>query len=267
MLGTLGKNGGLLDQPGRTAPGSCHNVGWGFRAQGLCCSPPTYWRHWDPGTAPGRQHVSCPAQRTWQTRTPPWGSSGLIGSGGRDPTMMRWALGASRSGPSSCTGVQRQLATLAMDCTRYPSKLAAEAEVGNEDWIFVMKNNGSESWCDDGRVRVRHVLFSMVLPPGVFTPDVALFPVLKFVKRLGILVEKGPCPPSIGGQGGEYPRTHPPRTSKKVLPPPRPTTYLLLFPPLTGWPPEAVEKLTIFVQSCQNFAAFWVHLCLPRISV
>ena len=38
--------------------------------------------------------------------------------------------------------------------------------------------------------------------------------------------------------------------------PPRPTTYLLLFPPPTGWPPEAAEKKTIFVQNCQNFAAF-----------
>ncbi len=32
-----------------------------------------------------------------------------------------------------------------------------------------------------------------------------------------------------------------PWTSKKVLLPP-PTTYLQLFPPLSGWPPEAVKK-------------------------
>ncbi len=59
-----------------------------------------------------------------------------------------------------------------------------------------------------------------------------------------------------GNMGNNHPPPPPPRASKKVLPP-RPTTYLLLFPPPTCWSPEAAEKITIFVQNCQNFAFFW----------
>ncbi len=49
-----------------------------------------------------------------------------------------------------------------------------------------------------------------------------------------------------GGRGREYPPTHPPGRPKKCSPH-RPTTYLLLFPPLTGWPPEAAGKKTNFL--------------------
>ena len=46
---------------------------------------------------------------------------------------------------------------------------------------------------------------------------------------------------------------------KKCSPPDQQFIYycLLLFPPLTGWLLEAAKKMTIFVQNCQNFAAFW----------
>ncbi len=58
--------------------GSDCEVGWGFRSYGPCRSPPTYRRRrgLDPGTAPGRPQIPCPAQWTLQTTTRPWGSSG-----------------------------------------------------------------------------------------------------------------------------------------------------------------------------------------------
>ncbi len=54
---------------------------------------------------------------------------------------------------------------------------------------------------------------------------------------------KRPYMGGIGGQGGE----NPPDVQKTAPPPPKPTTYLLLFPPLTGWPPEAAGKKIIFL--------------------
>ncbi len=55
---------------------------------------------------------------------------------------------------------------------------------------------------------------------------------------------------TIGGQGwgimgGNIHQPTHPRTSKKEIPP-RQTTYVLLFPLPTGWPPERAEKMTVF---------------------
>ena len=57
------------------------------------------------------------------------------------------------------------------------------------------------------------------------------------------------------GKGEKRGGGYPPDVQKSA--PPRPTTYLLLFPSLTGWRPEAAKKNSIFVQNCQNFAFFW----------
>ncbi len=57
-----------------------------------------------------------------------------------------------------------------------------------------------------------------------------------------------------GERRGNTPPPTPPDVQKSA--PPKPTTYLLLFPPLSGWQPEATEKMTIFVQNCQKFCLF-----------
>ncbi len=54
------------------------------------------------------------------------------------------------------------------------------------------------------------------------------------------------------GRGGEFPL----RTSNKVIPP-RPTTYLLMFPPPTGWPLEAGKKWLFYSAALKKISIFF----------